>query len=146
MYVTSRFCFIDELSYEDFVRAHSLAPLVDIKTACRVANVGLSWWRMVRSSLFQTVDVEMSLPKICTGIIWRWLLPLTWRSREMARIAGQPSNILNKHFSPYDVRFASFSSIGPAVYKRGRMGASLSLPTKQKNAPLVLLKINVDFW
>jgi len=31
-----------EISYEEFVRAHNLAPLVDIKTACRIANIGHS--------------------------------------------------------------------------------------------------------
>jgi len=30
----------DEPSYEEFVRAHNLQPLNDIKTACRVLNVG----------------------------------------------------------------------------------------------------------
>lgn len=30
---------MDEPSYQDFVRAHDLAPLVDIKTACRLAAV-----------------------------------------------------------------------------------------------------------
>ncbi len=31
-----------DLSFEVFVKAHGLAPLNDIKTACRVANVGLT--------------------------------------------------------------------------------------------------------
>ncbi|UGY17897.1 hypothetical protein [Bradyrhizobium septentrionale] len=33
---------MDQLSYEEFVRAHKLGPLVDIKTACQIASVGHS--------------------------------------------------------------------------------------------------------
>jgi hypothetical protein len=41
------------LSYADFVRAHNLAPLVDIKTACRVANVGHSrFYELVKDGAF----------------------------------------------------------------------------------------------
>jgi hypothetical protein len=41
------------LSYEDFVRAHSLAPLVDVKTACRIANVGHSrFYELVKDGVF----------------------------------------------------------------------------------------------
>jgi hypothetical protein len=41
------------LSYDDFVRAHNLAPLVDIKTACRVANVGHSrFYELVKDGAF----------------------------------------------------------------------------------------------
>jgi hypothetical protein len=44
---------VDHLCYEDFVRAHSLAPLVDIKTACRVANVGHSrFYELVKDGAF----------------------------------------------------------------------------------------------
>lgn len=31
-----------EPSYQEFVQAHNLPPLVDIKTACRVVAVGLT--------------------------------------------------------------------------------------------------------
>lgn len=41
------------LSYDDFVRAHNLAPLVDIKTACRVVNVGHSrFYELVKDGAF----------------------------------------------------------------------------------------------
>jgi hypothetical protein len=30
----------DELTYEQFVQAHGLSPLVPIKRACQIANVG----------------------------------------------------------------------------------------------------------
>jgi hypothetical protein len=41
------------LSYDDFVRAHNLAPLVDIKIACRVANVGHSrFYELVKDGVF----------------------------------------------------------------------------------------------
>ncbi len=44
---------MDYLSYDDFVRAHNLAPLVDIKTACRVANVGHSrFYELVKGGAF----------------------------------------------------------------------------------------------
>jgi hypothetical protein len=44
---------VDELSYDDFVRAHKLAPLNDIKTACRVANVGHSrFYDLVKQGVF----------------------------------------------------------------------------------------------
>jgi hypothetical protein len=44
---------VEELSYDDFVRAHDLAPLVDIKTACRVANVGHSrFYDLVKEGAF----------------------------------------------------------------------------------------------
>jgi hypothetical protein len=44
---------VDQLSYEDFVRAHGLAPLVDIKTACKVANVGHSrFYDLVKDGVF----------------------------------------------------------------------------------------------
>jgi hypothetical protein len=44
---------LDQLSYEDFVRAHNLAPLVDIKTACRVVNVGHSrFYELVKDGAF----------------------------------------------------------------------------------------------
>jgi hypothetical protein len=33
---------VEELSYSDFVRAHDLPPLVDVKTACKVAGIGMS--------------------------------------------------------------------------------------------------------
>jgi hypothetical protein len=41
------------LTYEEFVRAHSLAPLVDVKTACFVANVGHSrFYELVKNGAF----------------------------------------------------------------------------------------------
>lgn len=44
---------MEELSYEDFVRAHGLSPLNDIKTACRVANVGHSrFYDLVKDGVF----------------------------------------------------------------------------------------------
>lgn len=44
---------MEELSYDDFVRAHNLAPLVDIKTACKVANVGHSrFYELVKDGIF----------------------------------------------------------------------------------------------
>jgi hypothetical protein len=47
---------VDHLSYDDFVRAHRLAPLVDIKTACRVANVGHSrFYDLVKDGVFVLV-------------------------------------------------------------------------------------------
>ncbi|MGY3690826.1 hypothetical protein ACVIGA_000906 [Bradyrhizobium sp. USDA 3240] len=45
-----------DLSYEDFVKAHSLAPLNDIKTACRVANVGMTrFYELVAEGVFVLV-------------------------------------------------------------------------------------------
>ncbi|MCK1493273.1 hypothetical protein IVB14_23280 [Bradyrhizobium sp. 180] len=45
-----------DLSYEDFVKAHGLAPLNDIKTACRVANVGLTrFYELVDAGVFVLV-------------------------------------------------------------------------------------------
>lgn len=45
-----------DLSYEDFVKAHGLAPLNDIKTACRVANVGLTrFYELVSDGVFLLV-------------------------------------------------------------------------------------------
>lgn len=45
-----------DLSYEDFVSAHGLAPLNDIKTACRVANVGLTrFYELVNEGVFVLV-------------------------------------------------------------------------------------------
>jgi len=42
-----------QLSYEEFVRAHDLAPLVDIKTACKVANVRHSrFYDLVKEGVF----------------------------------------------------------------------------------------------
>jgi hypothetical protein len=42
-----------DLSYEDFVKAHGLAPLNDIKTACRVANVGMTrFYELVAEGVF----------------------------------------------------------------------------------------------
>jgi hypothetical protein len=44
---------VEELSYEDFVRAHGLSPLNDIKTACRAANVGHSrFYDLVKEGVF----------------------------------------------------------------------------------------------
>jgi hypothetical protein len=44
---------VEQLSYEDFVRAHDLAPLVDIKTACKVANIGHSrFYLLVAEGVF----------------------------------------------------------------------------------------------
>jgi hypothetical protein len=44
---------LEELSYDDFVRAHGLSPLNDIKTACRVANVGLTrFYELVADGVF----------------------------------------------------------------------------------------------
>jgi hypothetical protein len=44
---------LQELSYDDFVRAHALGPLVDIKTACKVANVGHSrFYDLVKEGVF----------------------------------------------------------------------------------------------
>jgi hypothetical protein len=41
------------LTYEEFVRGHSLAPLVDIKTACRIANLGHSrFYELARDGVF----------------------------------------------------------------------------------------------
>jgi hypothetical protein len=41
------------LSYEAFVRAHELAPLVDVKTACRIANLGHSrFYELAREGVF----------------------------------------------------------------------------------------------
>ncbi|WFU44119.1 hypothetical protein QA640_17700 [Bradyrhizobium sp. CB82] len=45
-----------DLSYEDFVKAHSLSPLNDIKTACRVANVGMTrFYELVAEGVFVLV-------------------------------------------------------------------------------------------
>jgi len=45
-----------DLSYEDFVKAHSLAPLNDVKTACRVANVGMTrFYELVAEGVFVLV-------------------------------------------------------------------------------------------
>jgi hypothetical protein len=45
-----------DMSYEDFVKAHSLAPLNDIKTACRVANVGMTrFYELVAEGVFVLV-------------------------------------------------------------------------------------------
>jgi hypothetical protein len=47
---------LSNLSYEDFVRAHSLTPLVDIKTACRVVNMGHSrFYKLVKDGAFVLV-------------------------------------------------------------------------------------------
>ncbi len=44
---------MEDLSYDDFVRAHNLAPLVDIKTACRVASVGHTrFYELVKEGVF----------------------------------------------------------------------------------------------
>ena len=43
----------DELTYEEFVRAHGLTPFVDIKTACRVTAQGHSrFYEQVKSGVF----------------------------------------------------------------------------------------------
>jgi hypothetical protein len=44
---------LEHLSYDDFVRAHNLAPLVDIKMACRVSNIGHSrFYDLVKDGVF----------------------------------------------------------------------------------------------
>jgi hypothetical protein len=44
---------LDELSYADFVRAHGLGPLVDIKTALHVTNLGHTrFYEQVKKGVF----------------------------------------------------------------------------------------------
>lgn len=47
---------MEELSYQDFVRAHDLAPLNDIKTALRVSALGQTrFYELVDRGIFTLV-------------------------------------------------------------------------------------------
>jgi hypothetical protein len=44
---------IDEMSYEEFVKAHNLAPLVPVKKACEIANIGhTKFYELVQEGVF----------------------------------------------------------------------------------------------
>ena len=44
---------MDELSYEDFCKAHGVQPLNDIKEACRIANIGQTkFYELVSKGVF----------------------------------------------------------------------------------------------
>jgi hypothetical protein len=46
----------DEMSYEEYVRAHQLAPLVPIKQACKVANIGHTrFYELVEAGVFTLI-------------------------------------------------------------------------------------------
>lgn len=46
----------EDLSYEEFVRAHNLAPLVPIKRACEIASVGhTKFYELVELRIFTLI-------------------------------------------------------------------------------------------
>ena len=47
---------IDEMSYEEFVKAHSLPPLVPVKKACEIANIGhTKFYELVQEGVFTLI-------------------------------------------------------------------------------------------
>lgn len=47
---------MDEMSYEEYVRAHNLPPLVAVKRACEIANVGHTrFYELVEQGIFTLV-------------------------------------------------------------------------------------------
>ena len=46
----------DDLSYEEYVRAHNLPPLVPVKKACEIANVGHTrFYELVEAGVFTLI-------------------------------------------------------------------------------------------
>jgi hypothetical protein len=46
----------DELSYEEYVQAHNLPPLVPVKKACEIANVGHTrFYELVEAGVFTLI-------------------------------------------------------------------------------------------
>ncbi len=47
---------MDELSYEEFCKAHDVLPLNDIKAACRIANVKTTrFYELVEQGIFDLI-------------------------------------------------------------------------------------------
>jgi hypothetical protein len=47
---------VDELTYEEYVKAHNLAPLIPIKKACEMANIGHTrFYELVNQGVFTLV-------------------------------------------------------------------------------------------
>jgi hypothetical protein len=47
---------VDEMSYEEYVRAHNLPPLVPVKKACEIANVGHTrFYELVEAGVFTLI-------------------------------------------------------------------------------------------
>ncbi|MBR1156810.1 hypothetical protein [Bradyrhizobium sp. JYMT SZCCT0428] len=47
---------IDEMTYEEYVRAHSLPPLVSVKKACEIASVGhTKFYELVKQGVFTLI-------------------------------------------------------------------------------------------
>jgi hypothetical protein len=46
----------DEMDYSEFVQAHNLAPLVPVKRACEIANVGhTKFYELVEAGVFTLI-------------------------------------------------------------------------------------------
>jgi len=46
----------DEMSYEEYVKAHNLPPLVPVKKACEIANVGHTrFYELVDAGVFKLI-------------------------------------------------------------------------------------------
>ncbi len=47
---------MDELTYEEYVRAHNLSPLVPVKKACEIANIGhTKFYELVQEGVFTLI-------------------------------------------------------------------------------------------
>jgi len=67
---------LDCLSYDEFVRAHDLAPFVSVKKACIVANVGhTKFYEQVAQGVF-TLIPNGSRRNITAQNLYRYYLSL----------------------------------------------------------------------
>ncbi|MDP2359010.1 MAG: hypothetical protein Q8M31_23535 [Beijerinckiaceae bacterium] len=78
---------MEEPCYEDFCKAHNLAPLNDIKTACRVANVRPTrFYDLVKEGVFVLIP-NGSRRNVTAKNLHQYYLALVSAAQQAGRVA-----------------------------------------------------------